>query len=197
MNLTEVAPAVESRRRNLTMVAGAALCALALVFFMVSSVTSAAWTDTTRNDGNTWATGAVSLTDTQAGTAIFTTSDALLVPGSSISKSITVVNESTVPLGVRLYGASLDDTDLLAQHLGLTVGSTVGGNDVFTGTLADFASTHVAYGSGTTAIELAAANAGDTDQQTYYFTVTLAAAAPASAQGNSAGIAFVWEGQTL
>lgn len=197
MDRTEAVAAAGPLRGNRAAVLGAALCALALVFFMVSDVTSAAWTATTRNDANSWATGTVSLTDTDAGVAMFTTSDALLVPGASISKSITVVNGSTVPLDVRLYGAALVDTASLAQYLELRVGTAAGGTDVFTGTVAGFASTHQAYGTGTTAIRLAAANAGTTDQQAYYFTVTLASTAPATAQGDTAGIDFVWEGQTL
>lgn len=183
----------DSRRRNLAIVAVAALTALALVFFMISSVTSAAWTDTTRNDDNSWATGTVSLTDDDLGAAMFTVTD--MVPGDEVDNSITVTNGSSVPLDVRLYGENLTATvfelENLAEYLNVTIGTTEGGDEVYTGTLAGFAATHAAFGSGTAVINMAAAGT-----QTYYVWVQLDPATPDSFQGASAGIDFVWEGQT-
>ena len=191
--MTHPAPAAGAhpRHRGLALAAAAALAALVLVFFMISSVTSAAWTATTSNNGNSWATGTVSLTDDRAGTAVFSTADALMVPGSVISKTITVTNGSDVPLNVRLYGSALDDLDLLAQHLTVTIGTSAGASDVYSGTLLAFAD-KASYATGTPAVEFAAGAS-----TTYYIAVTLAASAPDSAQGDTAGISFVWEGQTL
>ena len=182
-------PTEDTRRRNVAIAAVAAVTALALVFFMISSVTGAAWTDTTRNDGNSWATGEVSLTDDDDGVAMFSVTG--MVPGDEVDNSITVTNESSVPLDVRLYGETLADTDELAQHLNLKVGTTEGGAEVYTGTLAGFAAAHTDFASGTTDIDMAADGS-----QTYYFWVQLDPATPSSFQSASAGIDFVWEGQT-
>lgn len=176
-------------RRNVTIVAFAAVTALALVVFMISSVTRAAWTDTTRNDGDSWATGTVSLTDDDNGVAMFTTTN--MVPGTVVTNSITVTNEGTVPLNVRLYGENVDNDDDLAQHLNLSVGTTANGTEVFSGTLAGF-SARTDWASGGSSISLAASAT-----QTYHFRVELASNTPQSFQGGAtAGIDFVWEGQT-
>ena len=183
-------PTEDTRRRNVAIVAVAAVTALALVFFMISSVTGAAWTDTTRNDGNSWATGSVSLTDSlNNAAAMFSVTG--MVPGDEVDNSITVTNESSVPLDVRLYGENLANTDLLAQHLNLKVGTTEGGAEVYTGTLAGFAAAHTDFASGTAVIDMAAAGT-----RTYYFWVQLDPATPDSFQSASAGIDFIWEGQT-
>lgn len=179
----------DTGRRNLALVAGAGVTALALVFFMVSSVTSAAWTDTTRNDGNSWATGSVSLTDDDLGVAMFSVTG--MVPGDIVQNSITVTNESTVPLDVRLYGENLVNVDLLAQHLNLKVGTTAAGGEIYDGTLLGFATAHTAFATGTAVIDLAASGT-----QTYHFWVELDAATPSGFQSTTAGIDFVWEGQT-
>lgn len=176
-------------RRNLAIVAGAGLTALAMVFFMISSVTSAAWTDTTRNDGNSWATGSVSLTDNDLGVAMFSVTG--MVPGQIEENSITVTNESTVALDVRLYGANLVNVDLLAPYLNLKVGTTLGGGEVYTGTLDAFATAHTSFATGTPVIDMAASGT-----QIYYFWVELDAATPTEFQTKTAGIDFVWEGQT-
>lgn len=176
-------------RRNLAIVAVAAVTALGLVFFMISSVTGAAWTDTTRNDGNSWATGTVSLTDDDGGVAMFTTTG--MVPGQTVQNDITVTNASTVPLNARLFGANLVNTDLLGQYLNVSIGTTLGASDVYSGTLAAFAAAHTTFSTGTPVISMAASGT-----QAYFFAVTLDAETPAAFQTKTAGIDFVWEGQT-
>lgn len=182
-------------RRTVAIVSAAAVTALAMVFFMISSVTGAAWTDSTDNTGNSWATGTVTLTDDDAGVAMFAATN--MVPGSVVTNDITVTNGSTVPLDVRLYGADLVDSDpSLAAHLNVTIGTTDGGTDVFSGTLAALSTSHTAFANGTPVIELAAANVGDTDVQQYWFSVELDDDAPSTLQAKTATISFVWEGQT-
>lgn len=182
-----------ARDQQLPVVAVAAATALALVFFMISSVTGAAWTDTTENPGNSWATGAVVLTDDLAGVAMFDASN--LLPGDVVTNSITVTNESSVDLDVRLFGADFAETNDLAAHLNLMIGTTDGGHDVYTGTAAGtldgFRTAHTSFANGTPVISIAAAAS-----QTYYFWVELDAAAPDSVQASSAQIDLVWEGQT-
>lgn len=177
-------------RRTLAIVAAAAVTALAMVFFMVSSVTGAAWTDTTRNDGNSWATGSVSLTDDDLAVAMFSVTG--MVPGQTVTSDITVTNESTVPLDVRLYGANLTATTVdlatLADWLNVSVGTTSGGSDVYSGTLADFGT---AFASGTPVISMAASGT-----QNYFFSVTLDSLTPTGFQAATASMDFVWEGHT-
>lgn len=180
------------RGRQRALVALAALVALGLVVAMISSVTTATWTDTTRNNANAWETATVSLTDDDGGVALFSATG--MVPGAVVEKTITVRNDSTAPLDVRLYGQNLVNSDAvapLAPQLNLKVGTSAGLGDVFTGTLAGFATTHSGYASGTTVISLAA---GGT--RTYHFWVELDGATPQSFSGDSAGIDFVWEGHT-
>lgn len=200
METLSSAPAHTSRRRTLFLVGSASLTALALVVFMVASVTRAAWTDTTDNPGNSWDTGTVLLTDDDAGVAMFSATN--MIPGDVVTNDITVINESSVPLDVRLYGASLtsDPSDPvgtdLAAHLNLEIGTTLGGTDVYTGTLANFASTHTGFASGTPAIGLDILANTPADRQIYYFSVELDGAAPEGLQGTGATIDFVWEGQS-
>lgn len=200
MNTLPPAAATDSRRRSLLILLAAALMALALVVFMVSSVTRAAWTDTTRNDTNSWATGEVTLTDDDGDSAMFTITN--MMPGDTLSKTIIVTNESTVSLDVKLYGETLSDSAGLGEHLNLKIGTTSGGAEVYDGTAAGtltgtdgFASTHTDYASGTAPITLGT-NTGTDDTEEYFFWVELDSEAPDSVQGASASIDFVWEGHT-
>lgn len=182
----------EERNRRRTIAALAALVALALVVAMVSSVTSATWIDTTRNDDNAWATAKVSLTDNLTGTAMFAATE--MLPGDEVTNSIIVTNDGSVPLDVRLYSENLvnsDGVEPLAPQLNVKIGTSLGGIEVFDGTLADLATAHTNYTNGTAVITLAAAGT-----QTYYFWVQLDVDAPSSVSGDSASIDFVWEGQT-
>lgn len=81
----------------------AALAALALVGVMVLRTSSAAFTATTENAGNSWDSGSVVLTDSDAGTAMFAATN--LAPGDTITRCITVTyGGSITPAQVRLYG---------------------------------------------------------------------------------------------
>jgi len=191
-------------RTTIVVVAVAMVTALALVFFMVSSVTNAAWTDTTRNDDNAWQTGHLDLTDDDGGVAMFRTAeDGLMVPGTTLTKSIEVENASDVPLDVDIYAANLTGNVELPTYLNLRIGTnadvsgTTPGN-VYNGTLADFASNHAAFNLA----DAAPLAVGTTS--IYYFWVQLDASAPGNAdpqsrpsvEGVTAGVDFVWEGQT-
>ncbi|MTV27749.1 hypothetical protein FTX61_20370 [Nitriliruptoraceae bacterium ZYF776] len=184
---TTSAPTATSRSRWLLPTL-TGVVSLALVAFMIGSVTTAVWTDTTENEGNTWATGQVALTDDDGGVAMFTVTD--MVPGDTVTNDITVTNESSVPLAVTLYGEDLADDAGLAEALALTI--TADGAEVYTGTVAGFATAHADWASGTGTSTFAAGGA-----QTYAFTVTLDPDASDALQGTSAGIDFVWEGQTI
>lgn len=193
MRMPFPAEAAVGLRRPYLIPVAAGLTALGLVVFMISSVTGAAWTDTTDNTGNAWATGNVELTDDDAGVAMFSASG--MLPGDVVTKTITVTNAGDVDLDVKLYGQNFSDTNSLGQQLNFKVGTTDGGFDVYTttaaGTLGGFATDHTGYASGTPVISIAAGAS-----QTYYFWVELDSAAPDTVQDSTAAIDFVWEGHT-
>jgi hypothetical protein len=75
--------------------------AVVLAGALVWQGSTAAFTATTRNDGNSWSTGQVALTDDDQGSAMFTVES--MVPGQSGENCITVTSNSTVPGQVRTY----------------------------------------------------------------------------------------------
>jgi hypothetical protein len=75
--------------------------AVVLAGALVWQGSTAAFTATTRNDGNSWSTGQVVLTDDDQGSAMFTVDS--MVPGQSGENCITVTSGSTVPGEVRAY----------------------------------------------------------------------------------------------
>lgn len=72
---------------------------------LVWQSSTAAFTATTRNAGNSWSTGQVALTDDDAGRAGFTVTG--LVPGQTGERCIVVTSNSTVPGEVRSYVENL------------------------------------------------------------------------------------------
>ncbi|WP_454042101.1 hypothetical protein [Cellulosimicrobium sp. Marseille-Q8652] len=95
-------PSSRLRRASaLAVVPVAVLAAGALVW----QSSTAAFTATTRNAGNSWSTGQVVLTDDDAGRAGFTESG--LVPGETGQRCIVVTSGSNVPGEVRAYMENL------------------------------------------------------------------------------------------
>lgn len=104
----------------------AAPVAILLAGAMVWQASNAAFTATTRNSGNSWATGQVALTDDDKGTAAFTVDK--LVPGQSGTKCIVVTSNSTVPGEVRSYVQNLATSAVgLEEHITLNVERGTGG----------------------------------------------------------------------
>ena len=94
---------------------------------MVWQGSTAAFTATTRNAGNSWATGQVALTDDDAGRAGFTVEN--LVPGSTGEKCIVVTSNSTVAGEVRAYTQNLSGSAAgLQDHIDLRVERGTGGS---------------------------------------------------------------------
>lgn len=80
---------------NKIRIAGAA-AGVVLVSGIVLQVSSAAFTDTTENAGNTWDAGTVYLSDSQNGIAMFSSTSENIVPGYTESKCMTVTYDGTV-----------------------------------------------------------------------------------------------------
>lgn len=188
----------DTKDRTLRIIA--AVAALALVSIMVLRTSSAAFTGTTTNSGNSWAAGEVKLSDDDTGSAMFTITN--MTPNTAVVKCITVTYDGTVATtGVKLYGASLTGTGLgsylntkIEEGSGGSFGSCVGftaGSTIYDGTLANFAGTSTNYGSGVGT--WAPSGAGQT--KTYRFTITLADNNNAQGKTATDGV-FTWEAQS-
>lgn len=87
----------------------------------------AAFTGTTRNSGNDWATGSVALTDDDSGSARFQVTN--MLPGDSETKCIKVTANASSPGEVRAYVVnSVASTTGLEQRIKVTVNSGDGGS---------------------------------------------------------------------
>ena len=178
---------------------GAVVAALLLVSMLVVTISRSAFSDTTSNAGNNWAAGTVTITDDDAGVAMFNASD--MKPGDSVSNCIVVTySGSLTPATVSLYG-STGGTGLdayLTLDLDLGTGGSFGscgtfakdvGGDIFDGTLSSFAATHTNFGNGLQSW----APASTPVSKTYMFTLTLQD--NNAAQGLNATGTFTWEAQ--
>ncbi len=168
---------------------------------LVWSASYSAFSATTSNPTNNWTAGTVALTDSDAGTALFTATN--LKPGATAAKCITVTSSGSLASTVKLYGTDYATTKDLAGNLNLKVeegtGSTSadcasftagGGAAIFDGTLTSFATkTSFATGVGTWA------PAAGTQTKSYRVTYTLSAATPDTAQGGTAQVGLTWEAQ--
>jgi hypothetical protein len=180
----------------LTVRFGAALTALLVAAVVVATASRGAFTATTENAENSWATGSVIITDDDDGVAMFAATG--LAGGSEVENCITVTYEGTlVPANVRLYGSAAGD---LAEFLDLKIDIGTGGefgdctgftsaSTLFDGTLESFAANRTDFASG-----LAGWSPAATDEsRTYRFTVTVQDTN--DAQGLSATATFTWEAQ--
>ncbi len=87
----------------------------------------AAFTAETRNSGNAWSTGRLTISDDDAGSARFTVAD--LVPDQTETKCIKVTANTTVGGHVKFYVINPVTTALaLEDHIDLTVDEGTGGD---------------------------------------------------------------------
>ena len=167
---------------------------------LVWQASNAAFSDTTDNPGNNWASGRVDLADDDGGaSAMFTVSN--LKPGDSAAKCITVTYSGSLDASVKLFASAPSGT--LAPYLNLTVEQGSGGSfgdctgfspdasPKYTGTLAAFAGTHQNWGNGWGSFT--PTGGAPDDDKTYRFTYTLQD--DDNAQGLSTGTTFTWEAQ--
>ena len=181
------------------------LSALALSFIGVSIlvVTSsrAAFVAQSANITNQVTSASVDLTDNDSDTALFTGITAL-TPGTVVDRCIDVTYDGSVdPTAVVLYAASAPTGDL-APYLDLTVevgadtaagfrdctGFVASGGALYSGTLAAFAATHTAYGTGVTTWD---PSLGGPDTRTFRFRLSVQDVAAAEAKTSTFG--FTWE----
>ncbi len=90
-------------RRLATLIVGPT--AILVAGLLVWQGSNAAFTASTRNTGNNWETGSVTLSDDDLGAAAFRIDG--VVPGQTGSKCLVVTSQSTVPGQVRTYVQNL------------------------------------------------------------------------------------------
>jgi hypothetical protein len=185
-----------------------ALLALGVITLLVWTTTSAAFLDTTRNDGNAFGTGAVDLIDDDDTIALFNATD--LAPGDSVEGCILVTYQGSITGGgeltdVRVYADSLVDGsgNGLGDWLSVRVeeGTAASFNDCTT-----FSSDNTVFDnvplSTLAGQSFGTAAAGgwtpvaSPESQAYRVTVTLDNNPPDAVEGDSVTAAFVWEVQT-
>lgn len=178
------------------------VAALAVSTGLVLQASYAAYSSTTSDGTNTWATGSVVLTDDDAGSAMFTATG--LKPGSTGTRCIVVTSNGSLPSAVKLYGNGLSTTNGLSGQIDLTITQGTGGSfgsctgftpqasgaSVYSGTLAGFTATGYAGGLGTWT---PTGSPGET--RTFQFAYTVRSSAPDSTQNGTAAVSFVWEAQ--
>ncbi|MFN8052558.1 MAG: hypothetical protein U0Q22_14020 [Acidimicrobiales bacterium] len=165
---------------------------------IVWSSSSAAFSATTSNPGNSWSTGTVGLSDDAASAAMFSVPS--LLPGDTGSKCIKLTYTGSQNAVVKLYnlgatGATLQPyIDLvITEGTGGTFGSCTGFSStstIYTGALDAFVTGKTNYASG---VGSATQMNTSATTRTYKIDWTFNAAAPNTLQGQSATVTFAWE----
>jgi hypothetical protein len=185
------------------------LSAFALSFILIALlvVTSSRAAFVAQNDNttNTVTAAAIDLTDNDSGSAMFNSVG--LMPGTNLEKCIDVTYNGNIdPLLVKIYATAVP-TGTLGTYLNLTVdvgndtadafgtctnfGLVGGSTNVYTGTLAAFASSHPDYAnSRSTTWD----PTGTGQSRTFRFTLSVQDVA--AAEGLTSSFGFSWETRT-
>jgi hypothetical protein len=194
------------RRGAHSVILAAVIVGLIISGCLVWGSSTAMFTATTANPSNSFAAGAVALSDDDTGLALFSVTN--LHPGDSGSRCLRVTYTGDIQAIVRFYTTASSYTGTLGPYLTLTIeeggagtyanatcSNWTTGTVVYTGLLSAFAATYTNYTTG-------AYNAGGAWTPTtngqfkvYRFAYQLSASAPSSMQAASAGIGFTWEAQ--
>lgn len=180
------------------------LCVGALGSLAAMSVFGA-FSATTTNAGNQISAGTVAIGDNDAGAAMYTVTNAK--PGDSVEKCIKVTYTGSLDADVHIYTTS--SVGSLGQYVDLTItpgtqssstfpsctGFTADpGGAIYSGTLANFATTKNSYASGVVDNPGSATKWAGNDSVVYKVTATLQSSAPEAAQGQTTGAhTFTWE----
>ncbi|MGK5682216.1 hypothetical protein [Actinoplanes sp. URMC 104] len=179
-------------RRRIAFLAG-----LVTVAGVVVQATHASLSETVVNSGNSWATGAVTVTDNDHGQALF--SDTALAPGTGPATCVEVTYRGDVDAEVRLYLTGLDER---GQRLGTLLRLRI---DIGSGASCAAPGTWILLGDATLR-ETAAARNWSTglrpglwrprpaQTRPYRFTPTLAD--DNAAQGSRADFGLIWEARS-
>ena len=178
---------------------------------IIASAVFSAFSATTSNPGNQFQAGTVSISDNDAGAAMYNILAA--APGSTTSKCIKVTFDGTLPSAVKLYtAAGITGLPASSQYIDLTItpgtqasptfpnctGFTPdAGGAVYTGTIQDWRTNHNAWSNGLAVNNPSASSTwNQNDAVVYKFDVSVQNV-PA-AQGADSGVHdFTWESQNL
>jgi len=162
---------------------------------VVYQASDAAFTATTTNPSNSWASGTVSLADNDSGAALFTASG--LEPGDGGSRCIVVTYAGSPAATVKLHATGYTDNGL-GQYLTFSVdegsGTAADCSDfssagaLYSGTLDGFATGSTGYASGVSGWGSAG---GSNATRTFRFSWSLQD--NNAARGKSAAATFTWE----
>jgi hypothetical protein len=185
----------------------AAVLSLAVVSLLVLRASSAAFTATTANPGNSFAAGAIDLSDDDSDTALFSVTG--MFPGETETRCINVTYTGDVVGGdltvVRLYASgTFTDAGAVADHLHVDVDLGSGASDTdctgFTepaDVVAEDLATFSARTGFATGVSTGWTPSASPETVSFRITVTLDAAAPDTVQGQSlSDVGFTWEVQT-
>ena len=178
--------------------------AVAVSGLVVAQASYSAYSATTVNPTNNWATGTVALTDDDTNTAAFTAAN--LKPGATGTKCITVTSTGTLASTVKLYATTPASTKDLAANINLTVSQGTGGSfgsctgytplatgaTLYTGTLAGFGTAYTGYTNG---LGSWSPTGTGTEARTYQITYTVNGNAPDTTQGGTASLGLTFEAQ--
>jgi hypothetical protein len=170
-----------------------AITVLLILSSLVYGTSRAAFSATTTNPANSWDSGTVTLTDSQAGTALFASTN--MVPGDQINNCVEVTygGNSYDLTPIRFYatvtdGGLADDLDVVVDEVDDCTTKSNPGN-VFTGPLttisADYTLGDVVF----------TPTSGDT-MRGYDITVTLGTDTLNTEQNMTADADFTWEVRT-
>jgi hypothetical protein len=164
-----------------------------------------AFSATTTNAGNTITAGTVAIADNDAGAAMYSLTNAK--PGESVSKCIKVTYTGNLDADVHLYTTSTIGS--LGQYVDLTItpgtqatstfpsctGFTAdSGGALYSGTLANFATTKGSYANGVADYPGSGTKWAASESVVYQLTATLQSSAPEAAEGATTGAhTFTWE----
>lgn len=181
-----------------------ALCVGALGSLAAMGVFGA-FSSTTTSAGNTITAGTVAIADNDAGAAMYSITNAK--PGESVSKCIKVTYTGSLDADVHIYTSST--IGALGQYVELTItpGSQTtptfpsctgfvadSGGALYTGTLANFATTKNSYANGVVDYPGTGTKWAANESVVYQVTATLQSSAPEAAQGATTGAhTFTWE----
>jgi hypothetical protein len=177
---------------------GATLLGLLGGGVMVWQASDSAFSGTTVNPNNAWTAGAVSLTDDDSGSAMFTSTGMTPTTGS-VQKCIAVTYGGSVSAPVKLYGATPGGTGF-GTYLNLTIEvGTVGsfsscgafsGSSIYSGTVATFGAARTNYGNG-----LATTWTPTGTGQSRVFRFTVSVVDDNNGNGLTCTMPFTWEAQ--
>ena len=173
---------------------------------VAGSSTSAAFTGTTTNSGNSFAAGSVTIGDNDAGQTLYSLSDQR--PGVTTSRCIKVTYSGSLASTVKLYTPSTLAPGARYVNLTITPGTQAGsvfpdctgfsalpGGAAFNGTLEGFAAAHNTFANGL-ALTSQTGTASWTSGDAVVYKLDVSIQDVAAAQGTNSGAHdFTWQAE--